>query len=105
MAYQVYGKGVNKNLVNTIHKYILGDVKPDVTFILKVNISKALQRLKKRKKRNRYDNFSRDFYVKVQNAFIKIAKKNKSRYFIIDNSEDTKETERTILNKFFSIFN
>ena len=105
LAYQVYGKGVNKNLVNTIHKYILGDVKPDVTFILKVNISKALQRLKKRKKRNRYDNFSRDFYVKVQNAFIKIAKKNKSRYFIIDNSEDTKETERTILNKFFSIFN
>ena len=26
LAYQVYGKGVNKNLVNTIHKYNLGNI-------------------------------------------------------------------------------
>ena len=42
LAYQVFGKGVNKNMVNAIHKYILGNIKPDLTFILKVNISKAL---------------------------------------------------------------
>jgi len=41
LAYQVYGKGVNKNLVATIHKYILGNIKPDLTFILKVSIAKA----------------------------------------------------------------
>ena len=39
VAYQVYGKGVNKVLVDSVHKFILGDVKPDLTFILKVNIS------------------------------------------------------------------
>ena len=55
LAYQVYGKGVNKNLVDTIHKYILGNIKPDLTFILKVNIAKAMPRLKKRTKINRYD--------------------------------------------------
>ena len=49
LAYQVYGKGVNKVLVDSVHKFILGDVKPDLTFILKVNISKAMERLKKRK--------------------------------------------------------
>ena len=49
LAYQVYGKGVNKGFVDLIHKYILGNIKPDLTFILKVNISKALERLKKRK--------------------------------------------------------
>ena len=42
IAYQVYGKGVNKTLVDSVHKYILGGVKPDLTFILKVEISKAL---------------------------------------------------------------
>ena len=102
-AYQVFGKGVDKNLVNSVHKYILGSIKPDLTFILKVNISKALQRLKKRKKKNRYDKFSKNFYIKVQNAFIKIAKKNKRRYFIIDNSKDSVETEKIILNKFIKI--
>ena len=76
LAYQVYGKGVSKNFVDSIHKFILGNIKPDLTFVLKVNISKALQRLKKRKKKNRYDKFSKNFYIRVQNAFIKIAKKN-----------------------------
>ena len=103
LAYQVFGKGVNKNMVTAIHKYILGNIKPDLTFILKVNISKALQRLNKRKKKNRYDKFSRNFYIKVQKAFIKIAKKNKKRYCVLDNSEDSNEIENAILKKFFDI--
>ena len=103
LAYQVYGKGVNKNFVDVIHKYILGNIKPDLTFILKVNIAKAFQRLKNRKKKNRYDKFSKNFYIKVQNAFIKIAKSNKKRYFVLDNSKDTNETEKIILNKFIEL--
>ena len=103
VAYQVYGKGVNKVLVDSVHKFILGDVKPDLTFILKVNISKAMERLKKRKRKNRYDKFSKNFYIKAQNAFIKIAKQNKRRYFVLDNSNDSKETEKIILNKFFKV--
>ena len=103
VAYQVYGKGVNKVLVDSVHKFILGGVKPDLTFILKVDISKAMERLKKRKKKNRYDNFSKNFYIKAQNAFIKIAKQNKRRYFVLDNSNDSKETEKIIFNKFFKV--
>ena len=96
-AYQVYGKGVNKNFVDLLHKYILGKIKPDMTFILKVNISKALQRLKKRTtKKNRYDKFSKNFYIKAQKAFIKIAKKNKKKYYIFDSSKDDKNLEKSI---------
>ena len=105
LAYQVYGKGVNKNLVDSVHKYILGSIKPDLTFILKTNISKAMQRLKKRKKKNRYDKFSKNFYIKVQNAFIRIAKENKRRYLILDNSKDSREAEKNILEKFIERLN
>ena len=103
LAYQVYGKGVSKALVDSVHKYILGSIRPDLTFILKVNISKALERLKKRKKKNRYDKFSKYFYIKAQKAFVKIAKKNKTRYFVLDNSKDSEETEKIILNKFIQV--
>ena len=105
LAYQVYGKGVNKSLVDSVHKYILGSIKPDLTFILKVNISKALQRLKKRKKKNRYDKFSKNFYTKVQNAFIRIAKENKRSCLILDNSKDSHEAEKNILEKFIEKLN
>ena len=103
LAYQVYGKGVNKNLVDTIHKYILKGINPDITFILKVNISKAMKRLGKRKKKNRYDKFSKNFYAKVQSAFIKISKTNKRKYIVLDNSKDTNYTENLIFNKFIKI--
>ena len=94
---------MNKNLVDAVHKYILGNIKPDLTFILKANISKAMQRLKKRKKKNRYDKFSKNFYDRVQKAFLKIAKTDKKKYTIINNSLDTPETEKIILNKFIQV--
>ena len=103
-AYQVYGKKVNKKLIDTIHSFILNNAKPDLTFILKVNINKAMQRVNKRKTKNRYDKFSVQFYKNVQNAFIKIAKKNKKKYIVLDNSGDTNEIEKIILNKFYSKF-
>ena len=100
LAYQVYGKGVNKTLVDSVHKHILGNIKPNLTFIIKANISKAMHRLKKRKKKNRYDKFSKNFYNGVQKAFLKIAKTNKKRYILIDNSKDNLEAEKAIFNKF-----
>ena len=98
IAYQVYGKKVEFKLIENIHKYILQKIKPDITFLLKVKSSKASSRLKKRKTKNRYDKFSRNFYQNAQKAFIKLAKKNKKRYFIFDNSTDDSELEKKILN-------
>jgi len=97
-AYQVYGKSVNKKFVDSIHNYILGNIKPDLTFLLKIKISKALSRLKKRKRKNRYDKFSKKFYIKAQNAFIKIAKKSKKKHIILDSSADNNEIEKKIFH-------
>ena len=105
IAYQIYGKGVNKNFVSLNHKHILNTLKPDLTFILKVKISKAFKRLKKRKVKNRYDKFSKSFYIKAQNAFLKIAKKNKKRYVLLNNSTDTKDIEKIIFNKVIKVLN
>ncbi len=97
-AYQVYGKGVNKGLVDSVHKHILSGVKPDLTFVLKVKISKALVRLKKRKKKDRYDKFSKNFYIKAQKAFINIAKKNKKTHVVLDSSFDNNIIEKKIFD-------
>ena len=36
IAYQVYGKKVSFNFINNVHKIILGKLKPNLTFVLKV---------------------------------------------------------------------
>ena len=95
IAYQVYGKKVKFDLINVIHKYILNNLKPNLTFVLKVSPKSSSRRLKKRKTKNRYDNFSKSFYQKAQNSFLKIAK-NKKNYFILNSSFDDNKLEKRI---------
>ncbi len=95
-AYQVYGKKVNKIFIDNIHKFILQGIKPNLTFVLKVNSKMSKIRLKKRRTKNRYDNFPQSFYTKAQNSFLKIAK-NKKNYFILNSSFNNNELERKIL--------
>ena len=95
LAYQVYGKKININFINNIHKFILCGLKPSITFILKVSSKSSRSRLKKRKTKNRYDNFSQSFYTNAQKSFIKIAK-NKKNYFILDSSNNDKNLEEKI---------
>ena len=95
LAYQVYGKRVSLNFINNIHKQILGKIKPDITFVLKVKKQSFLSRLKKRRSRNRYDNFPVKFYIKAQNAFLKISK-NKKDYIVLESSKNTPELQKKI---------
>ena len=99
-AYQVYGKRVSLKFIKNIHKQILGRLKPDITFLLKVKKHSFLRRLKNRKIRNRYDNFPVKFYIKAQNAFLKISKKS-SNHIVLDSSENSP----TLQKKIFKIVN
>ena len=94
-AYQVYGKKVKESFIKNIHKEILGNIKPNLTFILKVSSKSSSLRLKKRKIKNRYDKFSKLFYSSVQRAFLKIANKKKN-YIVINSSENSPSIEKEI---------
>jgi len=98
LAYQVYGKKVNRYFIDHIHKFILHGLKPNITFILKVTSQSSKLRLKKRRTKNRYDNFAQSFYTKAQKTFLKIAK-NKKNYFVLDSSLNNTDLE----NEIFSI--
>ena len=97
LAYQVYGKKVDIKFINNIHSKILDGVKPNIVFVLKVSENSSKNRLKKRKTKNRYDNFPQSFYTKAQKSFIKLAK-NKKNYFVLDSSRNDNNLEIKIFN-------
>ena len=77
IAYQHYGMLINKNLITYLNKIILKGIKPDFTFLNIVNMKNLKLRLKKRLKKNRYDNFKISFYKKVQKGYISLSKNKK----------------------------
>ena len=100
LAYQHYGMGLDKNLILRMNNYLLGNFKPNFTFLNVVNKRNMLTRLKSRKNKNKYDNFNYNFYNKVQKGFLKIALKNKSKYLILDSNNDSlKIIENKLINK------
>ena len=58
-----------------------------------------MNRLKIRRKLNRYDRFSSNFYRKVQSGYLNITKKNKKKYLIINSNLDIKINKKIILDK------
>ena len=99
VAYQHYGLGVNLNLINLINKYLLKNIKIDFTFLNIVNKKNMSKRLKDRKSLNRYDKFDYNFYQKVQKGFLKISKKNKKKYQIVNSNLDINENKSLIIKQ------
>ena len=99
VAYQHFGMGVNLDLINSINKHILSNFKVSFTFLNLVNHENMVKRLRSRKSTNRYDNFKKNFYNKVQKGFVKLSNKNKRKYQIIDSNLDIKLNEKYVLKK------
>ena len=98
LAYQHYGMGIKKKFIDNLNNFLTKKIKPDFVFLHKVNQINLSKRLKLRKKLNRYDQFNKSFYNKVQNGFLKIAK-NKKNYFIVDSNNEISTNKKFIIQK------
>ena len=97
IAYQHYGFGVDIKLINLLNKIILKDFKVDFTFLNIVNKKNMIERLNKRKSLNRYDKFKNKFYQNVQKGFLRLAKKNKKKYKIINSNLEINHNKKEII--------
>jgi len=99
IAYQHFGMGVDINLIEALNKYLLKNIEVNFTFLNIVNKKNLQERLKLRKSLNRYDKFKMSFYNKVQNGFLKLSKRQKNKYQLINSNLEIHKNEKLILNR------
>ena len=99
IAYQHYGFGIDLRLINLINNHLVKNFKIYFTFLNIVNKKNMLKRLKLRKSLNRYDKFDQNFYQKVQKGFLKLSKKNKNKYHIINSNLYINQNKSLIIEK------
>ena len=105
LAYQHFGMGLNKKIIEIINNYLLKKIKIDYTFLHIINKKNLNKRMLKRKNLNRYDKFNYSFYQKVQNGFIKMANLNKTKYLIVNSNKKINENKTIIINKINKLLN
>ena len=96
VAYQHYGMGIKKSVIENINKIIVKNIKPDIVFLNTINMNNLTKRLSLRRSKNRYDEFKNKFYKKVQNGYLKISS-NKSNYVLIDSNKNLNENKEKVL--------
>ena len=99
IAYQHYGLGVDIRIINSLNNYLLGNIKIDFTFLNVVSAKNMKKRLSSRKYLNRYDKFNKNFYQKVQKGFLKLSKKNKKKFLLINSNISKKENSNLIIKQ------
>ena len=98
-AYQGVAHNLGIDKMKKLKKIIIGDIEPDVTFVLDIDPKLGLKRsLDRPNDENRFENYDIDFHNNIRSAFLEIAKKNKDRCVVVDASLNEQEINNLIIN-------
>lgn len=92
LAYQGYGRGLDKEWIKNLNKKVTLGVKPDLTLLIDVPLKVYVKRAKLKKNKDRLEKENLTFYKKIRTGYLEIAKNNRKRVKIIDGSGSIKGT-------------
>jgi dTMP kinase len=84
-AYQGGGRGVDRKLIDQIAQAVHGDLSPDCTLLLDVPVRVGLERMQARRGAvDRFEIESAQFFDRVRNRYLELARSNPQRFRIVD---------------------
>lgn len=88
VAYQGYGRQLDIEQIKKLNEIAVNGLKPDLTIVFDIDIETSMQRVGKTK--DRMESAGKDFFNRVRNGYLAIAKDEPNRVKVI-NSADTIE--------------
>lgn len=97
-AYQGGGRGLDQALIANLEKLVQGEVQPDLTLYLDIDVSLGLSRASQRAELDRFETEKIDFFERVRAAYLQRAnsKGEGSRYRVIDASQSLEDVQANI---------
>jgi dTMP kinase len=84
-AYQGGGRGVDRKLIDSLAHMVHGDLAPDCTILLDVPVRVGLERMQARRgAMDRFEIESAQFFDRVRNRYLEIARASPERFCVID---------------------
>ena len=97
-VYQGIARQMSDDPIQTINDFAIGDIMPDLTFILDVPEEVSMKRVQERHSGppDRFEQESIDFYAKVRKGYLLLGESMPDRFCIIDGTLDRKLIEDEI---------
>ena len=102
-AYQGGGRGIAREKIARLEQWVQGDFRPDLTVLLDVPVAIGLTRAGNRGTLDRFEQEQVDFFERVRQAYLELARTHDGRYRVIDASQPLTTVQRqldTVLRPF-----
>lgn len=95
VAYQGYGRGLDLGEINMLNNLATGNRKPDLTLVFDVDIETSMKRVGQEK--DRMEQAGNEFFNRVRNGYLAIAKNEPDRVKVIDSTSSIAEVQNEVL--------
>ena len=98
MAYQGYGRGLDRELIERLNREATGGLEPDLTVLLDLPVETALAR-KGGGNSDKFDNAPVDFHRKIRRGYSALAASDPGGWLVLDGQRPPEELSREIWSK------
>ena len=98
VAYQGYGRGLNLDEINSLNNIATGGIKPDLTYVFDVDVETSAKRVGDEK--DRMESAGKEFFNRVRNGYLELAKKEPQRVKVIDSTRSIEEVFQDVVKEF-----
>lgn len=95
-AYQGGGRGLNKSVIEALEQLVQGDLRPDLTLILDIDVELGLNRARQRGELDRFESETIGFFERVRAAYRARAQIAPERYALVDAGKTLPEVQAEI---------
>jgi dTMP kinase len=104
-VYQGAARKLDREIIERVNAFVVGDCVPDLTFVLDVNAATAESRMQREaRKADRMEQQPAEFYERVREGYRQLAKHEPKRIVMIDGSGDVDDIEGQIWKTLCSRF-
>ena len=96
LAYQGAGRKLDIQMIQDLITLLFRETQPDLTILLDIDPGTAMERIRDRPGKNRFDAESILFHETVRQKYIELALKEPSRFRVIDNRKDFETARKAI---------
>jgi dTMP kinase len=103
-VYQGAARKLDREIVERLNAFAIGDCVPEVTFVLDIDATTAKSRMQKPRRPDRMEQEPEEFYERVRQAYRELAAREPNRIVLVDGSRKTDEIEKKIWETISSRF-
>jgi dTMP kinase len=95
-AYQGAGRGIANSRIAQLENWVQAELRPDLTVLLDLPVHEGLRRANHRSAPDRFEQERADFFERVRQGYLELARRSPQRYRVIDASPELAVVQQQI---------